>query len=218
MLGRPLITSVSGELNDPDFVTWSEADHIANLNSAMKQIVIVRPDAYSIVESLLLTPGESKHSLSTGSIRLLDVIRNMGSDGSTPGRAIRVIDRASNDLFNRDWHKASKAKTVIREVVYNDKYPRILYTDPPAHGTTAVYIEVAISKSPPGIADADVDTIPIPDVFEQPIRQYMLHLAFAVETESQSSMAKSRAYLQDFYNSLGLKTKVDRAFTPSRDD
>ncbi len=217
MLARPIVTQVAGELNDPTFVTWSEDDHISFINSARRQVILMRPDAYSVVESIQLTAGSSKHSLPAGRLRLLDVIRNMGSDGNTPGRAIRMIDRGSQDLYNRNWHKSDKAKTVIREVVYNDKYPRTFYTDPPAHATTNVYIEAAMSALPADIEDLDTDDILIPEIYEQPIRQYMLHLAFGVEVESRASMAKSRAFLQDFYNSLGIKTKVDQMFTPSKD-
>lgn len=217
MLGRPFITGVSGELNDPNFITWSEADHIRFLNSAQRQVVLVRPDSNSSVENVLLTPGETKHSLPAGALRLLEARRNMGEDGATPGRTIRMIDKASIDLYDRNWPKASKAKTVINEITYNDKTPTIFDTIPAAHATTPVYIEVAVSRTTTDIVDPDTDSIDIPDIYEQPIRQYMLHLAFAVEVESQASMAKSRAYLQDFYNSLGIKTKVDMGYTPSKD-
>ena len=217
MLGRPFITTVSDELNDPSFVTWSEADLIRYLNSAQRQLILVRPDSNSSTENVLLTPGESKHSLNAGSLRLLEVESNMGSDGLIRGRSLRMVDSESLKTFDRDSQKASKGKTVIREIFYNDKAPTIFRTEPAAHATTPVYLELTVSKVPVDIVDPDADSIDVPDIYEQPLRQYMLHLAFAVEVESQASMTKSRAYLQDFYNSLGIKTKVDKGFTPSKD-
>ncbi|MCK4826182.1 hypothetical protein KA005_61130 [bacterium] len=217
MLARPIITQVAGELNDPSFITWTEADHIANFNSARRQVILVRPDAFSSLESVLLTPGENTHNLPADSLRLLKVTRNMGADGATAGRAIRMVDMESLNTFDRDWPKASKGKTVIRETAYDDRFPTVFNTEPPAHATTAVYIEVGVSKLPTDMADPDADSLEIRDTYEQPMRQYMLHLAFAVETESQASMAKSRSFLQDFYNSLGIKTKVDKGYTPSKD-
>jgi len=217
MLARPIITQVSGELNDPTFITWAEADHIRNFNSARKQIVLVRPDAYSDLESVLLTPGSNTHSLPDGALRLLKVTRNMGEDGLTPGRALRMVDMDSLNTFDRDWPKASKGKAAIREISYDDTIPRVFNTEPPAHATTPVYVELGVSKLPVDMTDPDADSLEIPDIYEQPMRQYMLHLAFGVEVESQASMIKSRSFLQDFYNSLGLKTKVDKGFSPSKD-
>jgi len=211
-----VIIQVQEELNDDDKVTWDDADMLRYINAAQLQVVLVRPDANSVIENVTLTPGNTRHSLASGQLRLLDVIRNMGADGLTPGRPIRMVDRASHDLFNRNWHSAV-GKTVIREVMYNEKVPAYFYTDPAAHAITAVTIEVAASKAPTDVADVDAGVLGIADIYQQPVRQYMLHMAFAKEVESRTSVARSRGYLQDFYNSLGIKTKVDAMYSPSKE-
>lgn len=216
MQALTIATNVRTELSDDDKTTWSDADLLSYMNSAQKMVVLVRPDANSVSSSLLLTPGETKHSLASGDLRLLGVTRNLGSDGSTPGRPIRMIESADQDLFNQSWHTAV-GKASIDEVMLNEKVPTQFYTNPPAHATTPVYIETEVSRVPTELTDIDTDPIAISDIYEQPIRQFMLHLAYAVEVESVTSTAKSRGYLQDFYNSLGIKTKVDAIYSPSRE-
>lgn len=210
-----IVSQVRLELNDDSKVTFTDADMLLYLNAAQHQIVLVRPDAYSAIESLVLTAGETKHSLASDQLRLLGVIRNMGSDGTTPGKPIRMVDFASHQLYDQKWHTAT-GKTTIRDVMYNENTPTYLFTDPPAHATTTVYIEVSVSKAPPNVTDVATGALALSHIYEQPLRQYMLHMAYAKEIESEKSTRKSRAYLQDFYNSLGLKTKVDAMYSPSK--
>ena len=178
-----IVSQVRLELNDPDKVVWTDPDMLLYINAAQRQIALVRPDAYSAIETLLLTAGETKHSLASGQLRLLGVTRNMGSDGTTPGKPIRMADFESHQLYDQNWHTAV-GKIVIRDVMYDEKTPTYLFTDPPVHATTPVYIEVKVSKVPTDVTDVDTGALSLSHIYDQPMRQFMLHQAYAKEIES----------------------------------
>jgi len=104
ILAQDLINDIAAELSDPQFVTWSADELLAYLNAATLRVCLVRPDASSSVESLQLVAG-TKQSIPATARRLLGIDRNMGADGSTPGKVITSTDKRSMDLYNPNWHK-----------------------------------------------------------------------------------------------------------------
>ncbi len=207
-----IITDVRSTLNDLGTTKrWSDTLLLGYLNSAQRQIALVRPDVSSKTVAVLLVPG-TKQAIPADGLRLLDTVRNMGTNGTTPGYPIGRTDRKSLDAFNRGWHLDTPA-TAVKSFIYDDVAPTQFYVTPPVHGSTAVYAEIIYAVSPTDCALNG--NIQLQDIYDNPIKQWMLHRALATELTSQVSQMNSRLQAQNFYQSLSTKTTMDRATSPN---
>lgn len=214
ILVSEVLADITNELNDPNYTTWTEAQLIGYINDAMRQLVLVRPDANSIVEAITLVPG-TKQTVPTTRRRLLNLIRNMGVDGATPGAAIWPTDKESLDSFNPDWHQDT-AVVAIENFILDEDYPSIYYVAPPVHASTVVQVEAAFSVNPT-LVTASGDTMTVDDIYKSSILAWALYRAYMVETESITSTQKARGHRVEFYQSLGLKAQVDTGTSPSKE-
>lgn len=183
--------------NQPNWLDW--------LNDAQRTTVLVRPDAGSVTQAVKLIAG-TKQPLPAGGQLILDVTRNMGADGLTPGRTIRLVEDEMKGDTNRDWHTAADAGAV-REVVYNDKKdPLTYYVSPPAVNK---YIEMVLCMVPTDIADANVTTadLGVSDLYAGPVQAWMLHRAYGMATNAPTNVEKSWRYFSSFFNQLGVKLR-----------
>jgi len=212
MLASTIITEVSEQLNDTDFITWTESMLIGYINSAQRAIASVRPDASTVTESFQLAAG-TKQDLPAAALRLLEVTRNMGFDGSTPGQSIRGTDYESLSLFNRNWHEAPQA-TVVNNFTYSEKTPRIFYVDPPADGTR--WVEIHYSVLPANIS-ASFETLALKDIYQNHIVQWCMFKAYSVEADSAISRQRALEHQTTFWNMLGRKFGRDAMYSPSEE-
>lgn len=204
-------SQVAFELQDIQQKRWPQSLLLKHLNSAQRAVVVVRPDATATPETIQLVPG-TKQAIPTSRIRLLEVIRNMGSAGTTPGRIITPIDRESMNGYNDMWH-SGLAKTVVNHYVYDPRFPKTFYVTPPVHATTPVYVEIVTSADPVDCVNGDSD-IGIDEIYEGPIMEWMLYLCFMPDTESATSLNRAQAHMKNFYQLLGVKAPSDKAVAP----
>lgn len=193
--------------NGSDWVTW--------LNDAQRTVVLVKPDANAVVETMQLAEG-TKQALPAAGLKLLDVTRNMGSNGTTIGRAIRgPVAREELDEANPNWHLATAAAAGgVREWLYDDKKnPLVFWVVPPIQptGTGAVHVEIVLSKNPTDVVDADVATadINLPDVYSTALQLWMLYRNYAMATQSMNHWQRAAHYFSGFFQSLGVKVRAD---------
>ena len=215
ILAQDQINDIASELSDTSFITWSSTELLDYLNAAIRRVCLVRPDAYSDIQPVQLAAG-TKQSLPAAARRLLDITRNMGTDGLTAGKVVTSTDQRSMDLYNQNWHK-DPAKTAIDNFMYDEEVPQIFYVYPPVHATTAVYVEMKYAQNPPVITDAATTDIPLDDIYEPAIRHWMLHMAYAKETDSRESGSASQLHFKGFHDILGVKSQVDVMYSPSRE-
>lgn len=213
-----IINDIAKELGDPSMVTWNRPTLIGLLNQAVKQVVLVRPDANSITENLNLVLG-TLQDLPADALRLLDVVRNMGADGLTPGRAIKIVDSDTLVAFDPDWHTNTPV-AVITSYVYDESSPGSLYVNPPSDGTTKV--EIKVSKIPAeqdvGMDDTafndDATVVGLKDIYYNPLMEWILYKAFSFEKASASSVSTANTHMSSFYGSLGVKVQSDMMNSP----
>jgi hypothetical protein len=176
---------------------------------------LVRPDANSVVQAVLLAAG-TRQTLPVGALRILSAVRNMGSTGTTPGRVITMGDRASQDAANPDWHSAPTG-TAVREIFYDDKVaPLTFFVRPSIPASPAVYIELALSKAPTDVTDANTGDITVSDVYSPPLQAWMLYRAFMLQTQATNVMQRGAGHFQSFFNLLGVKLRADMFASPNR--
>ena len=195
---------------DVDYDRVEESDWIRYLNAAIRALVLVRPDAGSTTENVQLIAGV-KQSIPTDSLRLLDIPRNMGVDGVTPGKIITPSKRQHLDYANLLW-PAATGDTAVDNFSYDNNAPTIFYVTPPVSSTVDVYVEMLTSKLPTTLTDVG-DSMEISDLFFEPLVQYMLYKAFSADDEDVE-FQKATQYLGNFFNLLQVEQAASTSQGP----
>ena len=197
---------------DTDYNRIDEDVWIKYLNAAVRALILVRPDAGAVTESTLLVSGV-KQTLPTAALRMLDIGRNMGSDGSTAGRIVTPSDRKHIDYANLLW-PAGTGETYIENFSYDYNIPRIFFVTPPVHATTPVYVEISTSQLPTKMTATNSDD-GIEDVFFEAIVQFILYKALSADDDSIDS-AKAQQHFQNFTTLLGVEQQSSRTQGPEK--
>ncbi len=215
-----LIDRAAKILNDAANVRWGQQDLVAYLNDGQRETVLLKPEACVTNASVKLTPSSTKQTLPTGAIQLIDVVRNMGAAGTTPGKAIRVVDRGLMDAQNPDWHSdPADATAGIYEFMFDQRDPKHYYVYPQAPATDW-FVELVQSSNPVDLPSGLVDgsntgVISLDDVYANGLLNYMLHRTFLKQSEVGDNAHSAVAYYQAFAATLGVKTQNDAARSPN---
>lgn len=205
-----VITSAGDLLLDEDHVRYPVDELIRWSNEAMGAILGRKPSAFSTITVVSLAQG-TKQTLPAGSKVLLDVIRNIKADGTTPGRAIRRSDRQQLDDVDPTWHTA-KPKSEIRNYTYDDRISDTYYVYPPAVAGTKV--ELAHAVLPAEIMNI-TGILQIGLEYKAAVVNYLCYRANSKESE-YSNPAAAVAFYQAFEAELGNKTAADMMASPNQ--
>lgn len=193
--GTALIDKVATLLYDNNNVRWSRAELLKYVNDGQRQLVAVLPEVTSTVAVAALTSG-TRQSIPSGGWMLLDVTRNMGTDGVSPGRAVRRVDMTVLDESNPDW-QADTATAEAKTFMYNARDRAAYYVHPPSDGTN--YLEVVYSVYP--TEQAEGDAILIDDVYAPALQDYILWRAYTKAADYADPM-KAEQHLTSFQTVL----------------
>lgn len=213
MLAGELIAQVVADLHDSGNVRWEIADLLRFLTDAMCQTVLLRPDAAAVTRSVRLQAGNSLQSIPGDGCRFLGVVRNMGSDGLSPGLPVTLVDRADLDASGYNWHVGGGA-TAIDHYVFDDAVPKSFYVTPvPGEN---VHVELNYALIPEPVQDENAELL-LDRTWVEPLREYMMFRAYARNDASSADMAKSERHLSRYFLSLGEEAKSKLAFSPNTD-
>jgi hypothetical protein len=224
MLAKDLFLLVSMKLQDmgpQDERRWpwekdpsgTKASLTDFLNAGLRQLALVRPDAFSVTESVKLEagvrqriPDPAMHECQSEATVLLDLVRNMGGDGVSPGWP---IVRSTRDALSAlDWSKTGR-------VVYNFFYdstadPDVFYVFPGVAAGRTVWAE-AVFGTAPGTVSVSTDEVPVSDSFAGPLENWVLYEIFSGDS-STSNQAKAQFHFRAFFDALGIKLQSERYF------
>jgi len=214
-------------LQDTTNVRWGTAELLSWLNQGQDQIVALKPDAMAKVVSTKLVASKTRQSLPDGTanykdengatlregLQLLDIFRNMGTTGSSPGRSISIVDKNLLDLTDPTWHYIGRSN-VIQHYMYNEKIPKVFYVYPIVHATTQTWVEMMYVARPTAAATTASD-IDVPDNYISILLDYLLYRAFSKSTDSQLHLTKAMAYYEAFIRALGAYTAAESGFDPN---
>jgi hypothetical protein len=207
-----LILDAAEVYGDTDYDRVTTTVWIKYLNAAIRSLVLARPDAGAVTESVQLSAG-IKQSLAADSLRLLDISRNMGTDGLTAGKIITPADRKHINYSNLLW-PADSGETAIDNFSYDKDTPLIFYVTPPVHASTAVYVEMTTSQLPTAVT-ATSSELGVNDIFFDPLVQYMLYKAFVADDEDVE-FQKGMTFLQNFFNLLQVEQAASVGAGPEK--
>src|SRR5215471_1724821 len=105
-----ILTRVRTQLID-DLPTkrWTDDELLRWLSDGQRTIVAIDPSLGYGAVALKLDPGSLQH-LPDGGFMLLNIQRNLGLDGATPGRAVTVISQENLDAQDPDWHASPRSE------------------------------------------------------------------------------------------------------------
>lgn len=242
VLVKDVIWRIAVLLQDtaPQFQQWAEREIVHWINDAQVAITKYLPLACSRVDAIKLAAG-TRQSINV--IAAVDCIpgdgstpaapihgtlflnprRNMGANGATPGRAIRMVERDTLDSQDPDWHTRTAA--AVSSVIYDPQTPRYFYVTPGVTGN--VWIELAYAAKPvaivnsaaPGseaylVGGASTATITIDDEFTEELVDYAVARAHLKDV-TYAEPAKAALHTQRFLNSLNAKVAAVTGSDPN---
>ena len=187
---QAIVSRVQTTLLDETNVRWDEAELLDALNDGQREIVSLKPDAYSrnVIEQMV---AGTKQSIAADGVILLDVVRNMGAAGSTPGRAVTRISRDDIDQPRPDWHNEVAAVPSLH-YIFDERDPKTFYVTPP-QPVTPEYIEYIYSAAPTDVPDL-ATAITLDDIYQTALFYYIMFRAHSKETQEASPQKASSYY------------------------
>jgi hypothetical protein len=175
-------------------------------NSATMTVVLQRPDATAVTKSERLEPG-MRQRIPKEALMLVELVRNMGEDGETPGPAIAPV---IPDILLA-WGVAGRTGKTIDNFAYDrSTNPQIYYVYPCVPECPDVYVELTYSAVPRTVENPE-DALPVSDNYAPAIFHHMLASILSGDSES-SNFSKAQYHMQMFRQVLGIKSQVDAAW------
>ena len=188
------------------------------LNDALREIAIHRPDVNVVTETIRLEPGmrqklpcKKLHSATNDATTLIEIVRNMGRNGDTPGRSVSAVDMT----LLLAWADASKSAPVIDNFAYDRLTNKDLYYVYPAVPEAGdVWVEATYATAPRQITSPE-DSLGVSGEYATPIKHHILASILAGDNES-SNAAKASYHMQVFNSLLGVKVQTDAVWPKAK--
>lgn len=196
-------------LQDTTGIRWPDDELLGWLNDGQREIVLYKPNAFVKNTSVLLTTG-TKQGLPADGVQLIDVVRNMGTNGSTPGRAVRITIREILDSQIPNWHTEA-ATNEVKHFMYSMLDPKNYYVYPPNTGLG--YVELIYGAAP---TEATLQsTITLDDIYQTILVDYILYRAYSKDTEFAADSNRASSHQQAYLTALAGKAKVEVGANPN---
>jgi hypothetical protein len=206
ILASAIVDKAEIQLIDTSNIRWTQDELLGWLNTGQRLIAQANPTIANHVAVVQLVAG-TRQTIPADGFLFFEAYRNMGTDGLTAGRSVRIASREILDGYDRDWH-SSTASAVTQAYLFNSQDNMAFYVYPPSTGTN--YLEINYAKTPTDIAIDDA--IAVPNIYENALLDYILGRAFSKDTEA-GNPASAQLHFQMFSMALAAddagQTKAD---------
>lgn len=235
---KDILFAVSTQLQDvdPQFDRWTQRELVTWLNEGQKAIAKYVPSSCSRVDAVKLAagtkqsinkilaanvkPGDGSTAVDVYGIALMSLIRNMGTDGLTPGQAIRLVDRESLDAYTPGWH--TETGDSVSGFVYDPRTPQVFFVTPGIKAGATRWVEIQYVANPAeipvdgsfGMDGGDTTTVTIDESNTDDLVNYILARAYAKDSES-ANMQASSMYGQSFVASINAQATAITGVNPN---
>lgn len=210
--GQSLADRAAALVHDVSKVRWTDTNWLRWLNDGQREAVLAKPEINTTNISVQLTAGMSKQTLPSDAVALIDVVRDMGADGSTPGKAVRIVSKEAMDQAIPDWH-TSIGNGYVTNYVYDPRDPKTYYVYP--NPGSPRYVELRYAQLPADLTSLS-DSINIDDVYANALLNYMLFRAYSMDSVYADHINESQAYYQLFLSAIGVTTSNELRDNPNR--
>lgn len=212
IIARSVIEKAQIILQDTTGVRWpSDTELLGWLNDGQREIMVFKPNAN--VKNIAVKLGKgTKQTLPVDGVQLIDVVRNMGTDGVTPGRSIRIVMREVLDAQVPGWH-TSTASSEVKHYTYAFLDPKTFYVFPPQPPTDQGFAELVYGATP---ADATINgAISMDDIYQNVLMDYILYRAYSKDTEYAADQNRAAAHQSAYLSALTGKSKMELGANPN---
>ena len=209
-----LIAGCAGDLFDDGYDRWTQPDWLSFLNSGERQLIFFKPTSYIVTTSFVLVEGIPQ-SLPAGAIELIDIKRNMGTNGTTPGSSILKCDLKELDETVPEWRDDTASATVVHFMFDpNNRNKFDVYPKQPS--SDFGYVEADFSDVPTEIPTVN-DDINLNDEYSEPLKNYMKFRAYARDAQiSEFSYRRSLDAYNLFVTQIGRKDLMETKLPTTR--
>lgn len=205
---QALLQDVSQKLYDEDGVRWPETELLGDYNVVIDTIGAYKPDVFA--QNINFTCGAGTLQVLTGrQINLRRAVRNMGSNGTTLGAAITLVDRDNMDAAKPDWHADTGA--AVRHFMLDKFNPRAFYVWPACED---MQLECVMCVLPDVADDAENDDFGPSDEYREAVFMGIMARA-RYKNFKGGDMAQAQTWLNGFTQFLGLKTQAQLKWVAS---
>lgn len=208
IISDTLIDKAQTVLQDVTGVRWSDVELLSWLNDGQRNVVLYKPNAYVKNVPFKCDTG-TRQSLPSDCVQLFNMARNLGTTGTTPGRAIRPVQQDMLDSRVPNWHAAS-ATADVQHYTYSVLNPKTFYVYPP--NTGAGYVELSYGAEPPDTTLGAA--IAVDNIYTTALLDYMLSRAFSKDTEFADN-TRSSAYFNSFVTALTGRARAEAGANPN---
>lgn len=196
---QSIITKAGLLLNDDSSVRWTTSEMLGWLTDGQREIAVDKPYLCSKIAVATLVAGV-RQSLSalTDYNLLLNVKRNIESDGVTAGRTVSIAAAETLDALNPDWHLGILYGTVVH-YTFDPSTRAVFQVYPPAIAGTKV--ELTYSYVPAAFT-ALADVIVVPDSLGTSLIDYLCYRALTKDAEFGDVGSKAAAHYKLFTDAV----------------
>lgn len=198
-------------LQDTTGVRWPSAELLGWLNDGQREVTLYKPNAAVANAAVRLVSG-TKQTLPATAIQLLDVVRNLGTDGNAPGRAIRLVQREIMDAQTPNWHADAPSAEVVH-YMFSPVDPRTFYVYPPQPVTGTGYVELVYGASPSNAVLGG--NISIDDIYQNVLVDYIMYRAYSKDAEYAADQGRAAQHQNAYMSALTGKTQAELVVNPN---
>lgn len=219
---KDVIDRVEILVADDTNVRWPVAELVNYCRDGVRQIIMVRPDAYPVTRSFTVTGGNTKqvvgmtaagdgHDIGSVSynpaVRLLRVTRNIGTAGNRP---IREASRVALDTGVPTWHNPPPpgSQWSAQHYVFDNVMPHVFYLYPCPPASPAYQIEVVHSAIPEMVEAGENTSLGLQDHFINPLVDWVLYRAFSKDAEHAGNGERAAHHLNAFATALQVSSQA----------
>ncbi|MCE7567537.1 hypothetical protein LZS85_15545 [Aliivibrio fischeri] len=204
---KALVDKAAARVIDTDFIRWDEQFWVDSIQDAIKAILVIRPDAYVEMTNFSCDEG-TEQGLPDDVNLLMNVLMNIG------GKAVRgPHDMLMLDNYRPDW-RTEPLKDAVDTYFYDERNPQVFHVYPPVNVGTELRLVVSVTPPAPTITDYNGgQSSQLSPLFDNPIVEYMVYLAFSQDNEFTANASKAQLSLNAFNSLLGNKNASDAQYS-----
>lgn len=196
------------QLNDPEGVTWTEAQLISALNQALRMLQLLRPDATAKQAIVNVQPG-ARQAIPSDGVRLIRVVCNVESDGAA-GQVIRLVQREDMDSASGSWLRATGL--LVKEYMFDSRMPKQFFIYPRVREDKK--IEIEYSACADTVTSATFNSaLPVDAMYSQPLQELMMYKLLSGDATNGNNGAE---HLQIAMELLGVKDAQSERLSAAR--
>lgn len=200
-----VVTRVGQLLQDTTHIRWPLAEKLQYITDAVREVCFYKPDACVKTSVANLVAG-TRQTIPAEGTTLIDVVRNMGANKTTPGAAPRAVTREILDAQMPGWH-ASTPAAEVKHFTFDPQNQRVFYVYPPQPATGMGSLEMVFTAEPSNATEGG--TLDLDGTWLPAIVNYALYRCYSKDAEYAANASLAAAYYQAFNAMMVGRTNAE---------